>query len=80
MTGRGVDGVLYSFVVTPRKAISLILPVGDEISHGKKKPFGDGDFTESGYSKKLRNSTELRSRIKTKQKCLSNFRFHACYG
>ena len=24
--------------------------IGNEFSHGKKKPFGDGDFTEPGYS------------------------------
>ena len=47
MNGWGTDGVLYTFEVVPRKAIPLIMAIGDEISHGKKKTFGDGDFTES---------------------------------
>jgi hypothetical protein len=46
MTGWGTDGILYTFKVVPRKPIPLILPIGDEISHGKRKRFGDGDFTE----------------------------------
>ena len=46
MNGWGTDGILYTFEVVQRKPIPLILPVGDDFSHGKKKPFGDGDFTE----------------------------------
>jgi len=43
MTGSGVDGVLYSFVVTPRTAIPYILEASDEILHDHKS---DKDFTE----------------------------------
>jgi len=49
MTGLGTDDVLYTFEVVPRKPIPLIVPIGDDFSHGKKKRLGDGDFTEPGY-------------------------------
>ena len=43
MTGRGIDGVLYSFLVTPRTAIPYILEASDEILQRKKS---DKDLTE----------------------------------
>ena len=43
MTGRGIDGVLYSFVVTPRQPIPFIIGLSDEFLQRKKS---DEDFTE----------------------------------
>jgi hypothetical protein len=43
ITGRGIDGVLYSFEVVPRKSIPLTIPLTDE----KKRRFGtDEDIPE----------------------------------
>ena len=35
MTGRGVDGVLYSFVVVPRKPIPIVTCLSDDGYHHK---------------------------------------------
>lgn len=43
MTGWGVDGILYTFEVVPRKAIPCTLPLSDEFLQRKKS---DKDFTE----------------------------------
>jgi len=42
MTGYGIDGVLYTFVVTPRTAIPYMLDASDEILQRKKS---DKDLT-----------------------------------
>jgi hypothetical protein len=42
MTGWGIDGVLYTFEVVPRKPISIVM-TSDEFSQRKKS---DEDFTE----------------------------------
>jgi len=47
ITALGLDKVLYTFEVAPRKAIPLILPLSDEISH---EPKTDKDFTEPKVS------------------------------
>lgn len=36
ITGRGIDGILYSFVVTPRTAIPYILPLSDASYHERQ--------------------------------------------
>ena len=43
MTGWGIDGILYTFEVVPRKPIPLMLPLSDGISQGKPS---DKEFTE----------------------------------
>jgi len=33
MTGRGIDGVLYTFEVTPREPIPYVMPLSDDSYH-----------------------------------------------
>jgi len=48
MTGRGVDGILYSFIVTPREPIPYMMKLSDGFLQGNKP---DDNFTEpSGAS------------------------------
>ena len=35
MTGQGIDGILYTFEVVPRKPIPIMIPIADE----KKQPY-----------------------------------------
>jgi hypothetical protein len=43
MQGHGVDGVLYTFEVVPRKPIPYVMPLSDEFLHEHES---DKDFTE----------------------------------
>lgn len=45
MTGWGIDGILYTFEVVPRKPIPCVIPLSDEILHNQES---DEDFTEPG--------------------------------
>jgi hypothetical protein len=47
MTGWGIDGVLYTFEVVPRKPIPYFIKLSDGIS--QKKP-SDEDFKEPRFS------------------------------
>ena len=50
MTGYGLDGVLYTFVVTPKTAIPYFRKLTDEISQRKST---DGDLTAPSFIRLL---------------------------
>jgi len=43
MSGWGIDGIIYTFEVVPRKAIPVVMPLSDESKQHKQS---DGEVTE----------------------------------
>jgi len=61
MSGWGIDGVIYTFEVVPRKPIPIVLSSSDVFSQKKRS---DGDYTEPlRVSESLGNKGDLLWKI-----------------
>jgi hypothetical protein len=70
MTGLGVDGVLYTFEVVPRKPISIIMPLNRVTDDYLQRKRTDEDLTEPSFL------LFIRGRGSTQEQ---QFLFYCCF-